>query len=211
MGGSNQYEGRVEVCINNQWGTVCDDSWDGVDATVVCKQLGYAITESECRYCSLYYIFYLKSLGPTQVYLLPCTSLLHVLILFLTLLSLTLYHTGTLTHFQGQLFQTPSLATFKRSLKTLSALSHFIIIYNRLQRAILYPYLYKNKLTFSCVTGGISYSNAFFGAGTGPIYLDDVACTSSASQLLECSSRPISSHNCLHSADAGVGCEGNIL
>ena len=147
----------------------------------------------------------------SQVYLLPCTSLLHLLILFLTLLSLTLYHTGTLTHFQGQLFQTPSLATFKRSLKTLSALSHFIILYNRVQRAILYPYLYKNKLTFSCVTGGISYSNAFFGAGTGPIYLDDVACTSSASQLLECSSRPISSHNCLHSADAGVGCEGNIL
>ena len=64
---------------------------------------------------------------------------------------------------------------------------------------------------FNCDTGGIPYSNAHFGAGTGPIYLDDVACTSSASQLLECSSRPISSHNCLHSADGGVGCEGNIL
>ena len=30
-------------------------------------------------------------------------------------------------------------------------------------------------------------------------------------QLLECFSRPISSHNCLHSADAGVGCEGNTF
>ena len=60
-------------------------------------------------------------------------------------------------------------------------------------------------------SGGVPYSNAYFGVGTGPIYLDDVACTSSASQLLECSSRPIASHNCLHSADAGVGCEGDTF
>ena len=125
VGSSNQYEGRVEVCINDLWGTVCDDSWDTTDATVVCKQLGYAYTGSKCKYC----------------FDASCT--------FLMLLT--------------------------------------------------------------CGADGTPYFNAFFGAGTGPIYLDDVVCTPSDSQLLECYSSPVLVHNCDHHADAGVGCEGMFL
>ena len=42
LNGTNEKEGRVEIYWNNQWCTVCDDLWDDIDATVICKQLGYS-------------------------------------------------------------------------------------------------------------------------------------------------------------------------
>ena len=41
VGGSVPNEGRVEVCFDSQWGTVCDNWWSPYDAQVVCRQLGF--------------------------------------------------------------------------------------------------------------------------------------------------------------------------
>ena len=35
-------QGRVELCIDETWGTICDDSWGTPEAVVVCQALGFS-------------------------------------------------------------------------------------------------------------------------------------------------------------------------
>ena len=116
VNGQSQFEGRVEICLNNVWGTVCDDSWYSSDARVVCRQLGYG-TESILH--NLYMIYFI----------------VHI-------------------------FHVNSVA--------------------------------------------ISFSNAYFGQGTGPIHIDNVGCSGSESVLVQCNHLTID--NCVHAEDAGVRC-----
>ena len=39
MGGTKR-RGRVEVCVGEVWGTVCNDFFGSNEATVICRQLG---------------------------------------------------------------------------------------------------------------------------------------------------------------------------
>ena len=119
VGSSTSNEGRVEVCIDQQWGTVCDDLFDATDASVVCRQLGYS------RYSKISF--------------------------------------------------NTSCCCF---------------------------------IFFTSFLDATAFSNARFGPGTGPIHLDNVACTGTETQITECLYDPDSS-DCLHFEDASVSCSEN--
>ena len=65
------------------------------------------------------------------------------------------------------------------------------------------------QLYNNCPTDSIPVRNAAFGEGIGSILLDNLMCEGHENSLLDCvASEDIATHNCAHSEDAGVRCEG---
>ena len=41
VGGERNFEGRVEMCDDSVWKTICTEDWGDKEARVVCRQLGF--------------------------------------------------------------------------------------------------------------------------------------------------------------------------
>ena len=63
-----------------------------------------------------------------------------------------------------------------------------------------------NPLNLYINAGAIAHSSAEYGAGSGRINMDNVACSGDEDALVNCTYSP--DHNCDHSEDAGVECHG---
>ncbi|XP_025089750.1 uncharacterized protein LOC112561452 [Pomacea canaliculata] len=50
------------------------------------------------------------------------------------------------------------------------------------------------------------HGNAFYGQGTLPILLDEVACSGSETNIFDCRHNVVGQHDCSHSEDVGVDC-----
>ena len=65
-----------------------------------------------------------------------------------------------------------------------------------------YAYIYALYLC----AGAVALSLAYFGRGTGNIWLDNVWCSGTESRLIECPANLVGVHNCGHNEDASVHC-----
>lgn len=73
MQGMNSLEGRVEICLSNTWGSVCDSGWGRTEAKVVCRQLGFSSAGNEtsyrvCRLSVNCYVVFMCTLGAIPTY-----------------------------------------------------------------------------------------------------------------------------------------------
>ena len=66
QGGSGT-QGRVEICNNNVWGTVCDDNWGEDDAQVACRQLGFTAAGTICCHPLLLLLVAVTKLRPKTI------------------------------------------------------------------------------------------------------------------------------------------------
>ncbi|XP_019850019.1 PREDICTED: deleted in malignant brain tumors 1 protein-like isoform X3 [Amphimedon queenslandica] len=204
VGGSNSFEGRVEVCRNGSWGTVCDNSWDYRDATVVCRQLG--LGSSGIAFSNAYFGQGTGSIVMSNVGCFGSESTLT-----------SCYHTTNHNcgHYEDAGVRC-SYICIDGSVRLVGGSSSLEgrveVCRNESWGTVCDDAWGTNDATVVCrqlgysVTG-TAYGNAYFGQGTGSILMDNVACTGSESYLTNCSH--ITNHNCRHSEDAGVSCAGS--
>ncbi|KAI4878019.1 hypothetical protein NFI96_024447 [Prochilodus magdalenae] len=62
-----------------------------------------------------------------------------------------------------------------------------------------------------CGTALNALNKAYFGQGSGPVLLDDVACSGSKRSITACHHEGFGKHNCGHDEDAGVICTGRKI
>ncbi|XP_065606277.1 deleted in malignant brain tumors 1 protein-like [Cyrtonyx montezumae] len=205
MNGLSECAGRVEVFYNNEWGTVCDDSWDMNDAAVVCRQLGCGTALSapgSARFGWGFRRIWLDEVSCTgeENDISQCkanTWGVH-----------NCHHgedagvvcSGNLSSVDVRLVNGPSRCAGRVE-----------VLHNGLWGTVCDDGWDLNDAKVVCRQLGCGTvvsapGRARFGQGTGYIWLDDVSCTGTEDALPHCQARPWGQNNCNHREDAGVVC-----
>nr|XP_029491421.1 deleted in malignant brain tumors 1 protein-like isoform X4 [Oncorhynchus nerka] len=202
VNGNGPCSGRVEIYHNSQWGTVCDDNWEMNDAKVVCKQLGCGSAMSSPG--SAYF-----GKGTGQIWMddIECSGSESTL----TQCS----HTTTHNCNHGEDAGVVCSGAQVRLVNGNGPCSGRVEIYHNSQWGTVCDDNWDMNdakvvcKQLGCGSAMSSPGSAYFGQGTGQIWMDDIECSGSESTLTQCSHT--TKHNCKHGEDAGVVCLSVVL
>ncbi|XP_041031975.1 neurotrypsin isoform X2 [Carcharodon carcharias] len=204
VGGEEDYEGRVEVFHGGEWGTVCDDQWDDLDAEVVCRQLGLSGTAK-----SWMWSHFGHGSGPILLDEVECTGNE----LYLDECQKSNWRQHNCEHAEDA---GVSCDPFADGVIRLvggrdSSEGRLEIYRNGAWGTVcddrwtdLNAQVVCRQLGFS--GPGIVAPEAKFGQGLGFILLDEVVCTGTELELLGCARSNWGQHDCSHHEDVGVIC-----
>ncbi|XP_054254406.1 deleted in malignant brain tumors 1 protein-like [Indicator indicator] len=207
QGGLDECSGRVEIFHNEQWGTICDDSWDLRDAAVVCRQLGCGLALSvpgTARFG--------VGNGPIWLDEVKCTGEEGDLLAC----RLTAWGSHDCNHGEdaGVVCSGNSSSSSLRLRDGPHSCAGRVEVSREGQWGtvcddgwdLVDALVVCRQL--GCGSVEAAPGGAHFGQGSGQIWLDDVACTGGEETLAQCPARPWGHSNCHHTEDASVVCSG---
>ncbi|XP_072439762.1 scavenger receptor cysteine-rich type 1 protein M160-like [Chiloscyllium punctatum] len=204
VNGTNMCSGRVEVYRNSVWGTICDNGWDINAAEVVCRVLncGTALSAQTGSYYGAgsgnIWVSGVKCLG-TEPSLDQC--------------SVTSLKNCTHSQDAGVICSGPVPV---RLVNGTNMCSGRVEVYRNSIWGTVCDNSWDKKAAsvvcrvLNCGTALSAPKGAYYGYGSGHIWLDDVKCNGTESTLDQCSANPQVGNNCTHGQDAGVTCSGPI-
>ncbi|KAK7492872.1 hypothetical protein BaRGS_00015819, partial [Batillaria attramentaria] len=202
VGGSSQYEGRVEVYINRTWGTVCDDLFDFADAKVICNMLGYPGD----RIAVLSSAYYGQGSDPILLDDVECTGT------EINILQCRHNAIGNndCKHSEDAGVNCRSSSAVRLVGGQWLSEGRVEVYINGQWGTVCDDFFDDADARVVCEMLGYNvnmrlavYPRAYYGQGTLPILLDDVECTGSEINLQNCSSNGVGNHDCTHAEDVG--------